>query len=155
MAQELFEYRCLLLDFRGHGESEHVAPAAYNPEHHAEDLVEVVPELVQSPYAILAHSAGALAAARFMTHTPPTVTDELSATLLDALGPAGLLELTSFIALANYYARSNVAVGIEAAGLAASCRLEPVDSLPALLLARHSAHGSNRNSLGIDTAKSG
>ena len=64
--------------------------------------------------------------AEAMTHTPPTVTDELSATLLDALGPAGLLELTSFIALANYYARSNVAVGIEAAGLAASCRLEPL-----------------------------
>lgn len=71
VARELFEYRCVLLDFRGHGESDHVSPAAYNPEHHAEDLAEVVPELVQSPYAILAHSAGALAAARFMTRTPP------------------------------------------------------------------------------------
>ena len=67
VARELPEYRCVLLDFRGHGESEHVAPPAYNPEHHAEDLVEVVPRLVQGQYAILAHSASALAAARFMT----------------------------------------------------------------------------------------
>jgi alkylhydroperoxidase family enzyme len=64
--------------------------------------------------------------AEAMSTTPPTVTDELSASLLQALGPAGLLELTSFIALANYYSRSNVAVGIEAAGLAARCELKPL-----------------------------
>src|SRR5207244_11942478 len=45
-------------------------PAAYNPEHHAEDLAALVPRLMQTPYAILAHSAGALAAARFMTLRP-------------------------------------------------------------------------------------
>jgi pimeloyl-ACP methyl ester carboxylesterase len=72
VARELSGYRCVLLDFRGHGESDHVSPPAYNPEHHAEDLATVIPRLVQSPYAILAHSAGALAAARFMTATPPT-----------------------------------------------------------------------------------
>jgi pimeloyl-ACP methyl ester carboxylesterase len=72
VARELPEYRCVLLDFRGHGESEHVAPPAYNPEHHAEDLVEVVPQLVQGRYAILAHSASALAAARFMTRNAPS-----------------------------------------------------------------------------------
>jgi len=70
VARELPEYRLVLLDFRGHGESEHVSPAAYNPEHHAEDLAEVIPKLVKSPYAILAHSAGALAATRFMTQPP-------------------------------------------------------------------------------------
>jgi len=62
----------MLLDFRGHGESEHVSPPAYNPEHHAADLAEVIPKLVQTPYAILAHSAGALAATRFMTSAPPS-----------------------------------------------------------------------------------
>jgi pimeloyl-ACP methyl ester carboxylesterase len=67
VARELREYRCVLLDLRGHGDSEHVSPPAYNPEHHAEDLAQVVPSLVQGPYAILAHSAGALAAVRFMT----------------------------------------------------------------------------------------
>jgi len=38
VAQQLSDYRCVLLDFRGHGESDHVSPPAYNPEHHAEDL---------------------------------------------------------------------------------------------------------------------
>jgi alkylhydroperoxidase family enzyme len=64
--------------------------------------------------------------AEAMSNTPLTVTDELSASLLDQLGPAGLLELTSFIALANFYSRSNVAVGIEAEGLAASCQMKPL-----------------------------
>ena len=51
--------------------------------------------------------------AEAMTQTPPTVTDDLSATLLKALGPAALVELTMFIGLANLMARSNVAMGIE------------------------------------------
>jgi pimeloyl-ACP methyl ester carboxylesterase len=72
VARELSGYRCVLLDFRGHGESDHVSPPAYNPKHHAEDLAAVIPRLVQNPYAILAHSAGALAAARFMTSSPST-----------------------------------------------------------------------------------
>ena len=66
VARQLSEYRCVLLDLRGHGDSEHVTPPAYNPEHHGDDLVDAVPRLVQEPYAILAHSAGALAAVRFM-----------------------------------------------------------------------------------------
>jgi len=52
---------------RGRGRS------AYNPEHHAVDLAAVVTGLAQGPYAILAHSAGALAAARFVTNARPAV----------------------------------------------------------------------------------
>ena len=37
--------------------------------------------------------------AEAMTNTPPTVTDELSARLLDRLGPAGMIELTVFVAV--------------------------------------------------------
>src|SRR5437879_1935399 len=73
VARELREFRCVLLDLRGHGDSEHVSPPAYNPEHHAVDLAAVVAGLVQTPYAILAHSAGALAAARFITNARPSV----------------------------------------------------------------------------------
>src|SRR2546425_6552340 len=73
VARELCEFRCVLLDFRGHGDSEHVSPAAYNPEHHAIDLAQVVPGVVGKRYAILAHSAGALAAARFVTNAPASV----------------------------------------------------------------------------------
>jgi alkylhydroperoxidase family enzyme len=64
--------------------------------------------------------------AEAMTQTPPTVTDELSATLLEALGPAALVELTTVIALANFYTRSNTAVGIESQGFSAACGLEPL-----------------------------
>src|SRR5207245_4353927 len=69
VARELGEFRCVLLDFRGHGDSEHVTPPTYNPEHHAEDLAPFITSLVRSQYAILAHSAGALASAHFITTT--------------------------------------------------------------------------------------
>ena len=68
----------------------------------------------------------AMAYAEAMSQTPPTVTDELSARLLEALGAPALLELTAFTALANFYARNNTAIGIEAQGLAASCGLQPL-----------------------------
>jgi alkylhydroperoxidase family enzyme len=64
--------------------------------------------------------------AEAMSQTPPTVTDEMSAALLDALGAPGLIELTAFIAVANYYTRSNVAMGIEAQGFADACELRPL-----------------------------
>ncbi len=64
--------------------------------------------------------------AEAMTQTPPTVTDELSARLLEALGPAALVELTSFIGLANFATRSNVAWGMGSQGFSAACGLEPL-----------------------------
>lgn len=64
--------------------------------------------------------------AEAMTQTPPTVTDELSARLIKALGPAALVELTMFIAAANLMARSNVAMGIESQGFSAVCDLKPL-----------------------------
>ena len=66
--------------------------------------------------------------AEAMTQTPPTVTDELSARLLEALGPAALVELTMFTALANLYTRSNTAIGIESQEFSAACDLEPLAS---------------------------
>jgi alkylhydroperoxidase family enzyme len=67
-----------------------------------------------------------LAYAEAMTLTPPAVTDEMSAQLLEQLGPAAMVELTAFIALANFYARNNVALGVESDGFAASCGLKPL-----------------------------
>jgi alkylhydroperoxidase family enzyme len=64
--------------------------------------------------------------AEAMSQTPPAVTDEMSARLLDQLGAAALLELTSYIGLANLTARSNVALGIEAEGFSASRGLKPL-----------------------------
>jgi alkylhydroperoxidase family enzyme len=64
--------------------------------------------------------------AEAMTRTPPGVTDEMAARLLAALGPAALVELTTFIALANFMTRGNVAMGIESQGFSGSCALEPL-----------------------------
>ncbi len=64
--------------------------------------------------------------AEAMTQTPPTVTDELAARLLDRLGAPAMVELTTWIAMANQFARGNVALGIEAEGFAASCGLAPL-----------------------------
>jgi alkylhydroperoxidase family enzyme len=64
--------------------------------------------------------------AEAMSQTPPTVTDELSGRLLDRLGPAALVELTAWIALANMSARANTAMGITSQGFAAACDLEPI-----------------------------
>jgi alkylhydroperoxidase family enzyme len=61
--------------------------------------------------------------AEAMTSTPPSVTDELSARLLDRLGPAALVELTVIIAFANFSTRSNVALGVESQGFSAACEV--------------------------------
>lgn len=44
--------------------------------------------------------------AEAMSQTSPTVTDELSARLLDQLGAPALVELSAYIALANVYTRT-------------------------------------------------
>ena len=64
--------------------------------------------------------------AEAMTQTPPTVTDELSARLLKALGAPAMVELTGYVALANLWTRSNTAFGIESQGFAAACDLPPL-----------------------------
>jgi alkylhydroperoxidase family enzyme len=61
--------------------------------------------------------------AEAMTNTPPTVTDELSARLLDQLGPAAMVEITAVIAFANLATRSNVALGIESQGFSSACEI--------------------------------
>ncbi|GGU88149.1 hypothetical protein GCM10010260_22050 [Streptomyces filipinensis] len=59
--------------------------------------------------------------AEAMTVTPSAVTDELSASLLDRLGPAALVELTAFIGFANMAARCNTAHGITSQGYSEAC----------------------------------
>jgi alkylhydroperoxidase family enzyme len=61
--------------------------------------------------------------AEAMTATPPTVSDDQFAGLLEQLGEAAMVELTTYVALANLYARSNVAMGIESQGFSAVCDL--------------------------------
>jgi alkylhydroperoxidase family enzyme len=62
-----------------------------------------------------------MAYAEAVSDTPPSVTDEQSARLLDELGPAGLVELTAWIAFANFTARLNTSLGIESEGFSDTC----------------------------------
>jgi alkylhydroperoxidase family enzyme len=61
--------------------------------------------------------------AEAMTNTPTTVTDELSANLLERLGPAALVELTVFIGFANLATRVNTAHGITSQGYSDACEI--------------------------------
>lgn len=61
--------------------------------------------------------------AEAMTNTPPTVTDELYAGLLDRLGPAAMVELTAYIAFVNMAARNNNANGITSQGFSEACAI--------------------------------
>ncbi len=65
--------------------------------------------------------------AEAVSTTPPTVTDELSAALLEDLGADGLIELTARIGYMNLAARSNVALGISSEHFADSCGLAPME----------------------------
>jgi alkylhydroperoxidase family enzyme len=64
-----------------------------------------------------------MAYAEAMTATPPTVTDEMSASLLEELGPKGLVELTAHVAWSNFSTRNNSVLGIESQGFSADCEV--------------------------------
>jgi alkylhydroperoxidase family enzyme len=68
--------------------------------------------------------------AEAMTSTPTTVSDELSASLLDRLGAAALVELTVFIGFANMAGRVNTAHGITSQGYSDACEI-PLARRPA------------------------
>ncbi|MFB7212392.1 carboxymuconolactone decarboxylase family protein [Streptomyces sp. NPDC056255] len=61
--------------------------------------------------------------AEAMTNTPPTVTDELHASLLDRLGAAAMVELTAYIAFVNMATRNNNANGISSQGFSDACQI--------------------------------
>ncbi|OIK24027.1 carboxymuconolactone decarboxylase family protein [Streptomyces malaysiense] len=61
--------------------------------------------------------------AEAMTNTPPTVTDELYASLLDQLGPAAMVELTAYIAFVNMATRNNNANGVTSQGFSDACEI--------------------------------
>jgi AhpD family alkylhydroperoxidase len=61
--------------------------------------------------------------AEAMSETPPLVTDELFARLLDQLGASAMVELTAWVGFANLTTRCNTAMGIEAQGFSEACAL--------------------------------
>ncbi|HEX6522433.1 MAG TPA: carboxymuconolactone decarboxylase family protein [Streptosporangiaceae bacterium] len=73
--------------------------------------------------------------AEAMTSTPTTVTDELSASLVERLGPAALVELTVFIGFANMATRVNTAHGITSQGYSDACEIPLAPSRPSIATA--------------------
>ncbi|WP_406154264.1 carboxymuconolactone decarboxylase family protein [Streptomyces sp. NBC_01023] len=61
--------------------------------------------------------------AEAMTNTPPTVTDEQYAALLERLGLPAMVELTAFIAYVNLATRANVANGVTSQGFSDACEI--------------------------------
>jgi len=61
--------------------------------------------------------------AEAMTETPPQVTDELFARLLEQLGAPAMVELTTVVGFANMTTRGNTAMGIESQGFSKACTL--------------------------------
>ena len=61
--------------------------------------------------------------AEAMSVTPPTVTDELSHRLQEALGVKAVVELTQLVALENMRSRFNSAAGLQSQGFSDVCEL--------------------------------
>ena len=61
--------------------------------------------------------------AEAMSETPPRVTDDLVARLLDQLGAAGVVELTGVVGFANLTTRCNTALGVESQEFSKECPL--------------------------------
>jgi alkylhydroperoxidase family enzyme len=59
--------------------------------------------------------------AEAMSETPPRVTDDLFARLLEQLGAPAMVELTAWVAFSNMAARSNIATGISSQGFSKEC----------------------------------
>jgi AhpD family alkylhydroperoxidase len=61
--------------------------------------------------------------AEAMSETPPRVTDDMFARLLEQLGAPAMVELTTIVGFANMSTRGNVAMGIESQGFSKACKL--------------------------------
>ena len=61
--------------------------------------------------------------AEAMSVTPPTVTDEMTASLVDQLGAPAVVELTQMVAIENMRSRFNAAVGLQSQGFSDVCEL--------------------------------
>jgi len=61
--------------------------------------------------------------AEAMSESPPRVTDQLVARLLDQLGAAGVVELTAVVGFANLTTRCNTALGVESQEFSKDCPL--------------------------------
>lgn len=69
-----------------------------------------------------------IAYAEAMSVTPPEVTDEMVAGLVESLGVPAVVELTKMVSVENERARFNTAMGLTSQGFADQCELPPPGS---------------------------
>lgn len=91
-------------------------------EHLDELKASEVPRWRESP-VFTALERDVMEFAEAMSETPPRVTDELSARLLDQLGAPAMVELVAWIGFSNMNTRCNTALGIESQGFSKECKL--------------------------------
>jgi alkylhydroperoxidase family enzyme len=89
------------------------------------EKVNLVPTWREHPESFTKLEQLAMEFAEAMTATPPTVTDELVASLSDRLGEPALVELTAQLAVANQRSRFNVALGLTSQGFSDQCAIPP------------------------------
>ena len=85
-----------------------------------EDKASEVPRWRESP-VFTSLERDVMEYAEAMSQTPPRVTEDLSARLLDQLGAPAMVELTASVATANLWTRCNTAMGIESQGFSEVC----------------------------------
>jgi AhpD family alkylhydroperoxidase len=87
------------------------------------DKVSKVPAWREHPEAFSGTELLVLEYAEAMTATPPAVTDELAARLLERLGEAAFVELTAVVAVENLRSRVNSAFGLTGQGFSDRCEI--------------------------------
>jgi esterase len=75
--------RCVALDLRGHGDSDHAQPGQYGTPAIARDLEAVLPAFAASRVVIVGHSLGGLGAITYAQRNPP----ELAGLVIIDVGP--------------------------------------------------------------------
>ncbi|MGF1428641.1 carboxymuconolactone decarboxylase family protein [Kitasatospora sp. LaBMicrA B282] len=92
--------------------------------------IDQVPNRRQSTGVYTELERAVLEYAEAMTGTEPTVTDELAARPVAALGEPAFVELTMTVALEDLRSRVNSAFGLTSQGFAAACAVRPPAARP-------------------------
>lgn len=139
-------YRMVALDFRGHGQSEHISPgASYYLVDHVAD-VNAAADALATPVHLVGHSMGGVVALMFAAARPEKVA---SLTLLESLGPNGgpperaLERLREFVDELGKVPRKRAYSTVEDAALKLRENNPGLSAPVALHLARYGTRGTD------------
>jgi pimeloyl-ACP methyl ester carboxylesterase len=140
-------YRMVALDFRGHGQSEHVSPgASYSLVDHVADVNAAAEALGSSALHLVGHSMGGVVALLFAAARPERVA---SLTLVESLGPTGgapsraLERLREFVDELGKVPRKRAYATVEDAALKLRENNPGLSEAAAIHLARHGTRATD------------